>query len=196
MARAKVRILGIVADHTGTEPGVAYDTLGINGARAARLLGWNAEAFAAAVAERKPDLIILAYGTNESGDSDWTATAYRQTLAAILRRLRSAAPQASFLVYGPPDRADSALPPARLPALVEAERRASPGSWRRLWSSYDAMGGRDSMNAWVGRSLQAGPIIYASDDAGYFRIATILFYRDLMRAYASFSGKPSGAPVE
>jgi hypothetical protein len=67
VGEGKVRILGIVADHTGTDPGVAYDTLGINGARAARLLGWNAEAFKPPPwPSAKPDLIILAYGTNES----------------------------------------------------------------------------------------------------------------------------------
>jgi hypothetical protein len=59
---------------------------------------------------------------------------------------------------------------------------------------HDAMGGRDSMNAWVGRSLGQADHVHLTS-AGYFRIAD-LFYRDLMRAYASFSGKPSAAPVE
>src|SRR3984893_8810027 len=62
LAPGKTRILGIVAERI--VPGLSYDVLGINGARLSRLLSWNAVAFAANLAQRKPDLIILAYGTN------------------------------------------------------------------------------------------------------------------------------------
>ena len=53
----KTRILGIVAERL--VPGVSYDVFGINGARISRLLTWNASTFAAALGQRKPDLIVL-----------------------------------------------------------------------------------------------------------------------------------------
>ncbi len=43
----------------------AWETLGINGAQADLLLGWNPEILRAHVERRDPALIVLAYGTNE-----------------------------------------------------------------------------------------------------------------------------------
>jgi lysophospholipase L1-like esterase len=176
----RVRLLGIVAEH---QSGVTYDQLGINGARAARMLGWNAEALTAALAQRKPDLIIVAYGTNELTDSDWTATGYRHLLSALLRDLKAAVPDASILVCGPPDRADSALASARLPSLVNAERKAALSAGAAFWSSYDAMGGANSMSVWVDRGLGQGDRVHLTS-AGYQRLAG-QFYQALMRAYAA-----------
>jgi hypothetical protein len=46
-------------------------TFGINGARISRLMTWNATTFRPSSVSAN-DLIILAYGTNEIGDADWT----------------------------------------------------------------------------------------------------------------------------
>ena len=82
-------------------PGVVYDVLGVNGARASRILSWNQLALAAVLANRKPDLIVIEYGTNEVADNGWTVTSYQRFLAGLLRRLQSAAPQASLILLGP-----------------------------------------------------------------------------------------------
>jgi lysophospholipase L1-like esterase len=174
----KVRLLGIVAENLN---GVAYDVCGINGARAERLFTWNATAFAAALAERKPDLIIIAYGTNEAGDPDWTSDGYQQLLAGLLRRMHAMAPQASVLIYGPPDRADLTLGARRMPALIEAERRAAVAGNAAFWNSYTAMGGRGSMNAWVAQGLGQGDHVHLSGP-GYVRMGD-MFYQDLRRAF-------------
>jgi len=132
--------------------------------------------------QRKPDLIVLAFGTNEAADADWTFAEYRQLLAGILRRLHATAPRASILIYGPPDRADLPLAAKRMPGVIEAERRAAFEGNAAFWSSYDAMGGPGSMKAWVARGLgQADRVHFTS--AGYVRLAD-LFYQDLMRASA------------
>ena len=177
----KVRLLGIVAEHT--QPGIVFDVFGINGARASRMLRWNATAFAGVLGQHKPDLIILAYGTNEAGDVDWTPVAFQHLLAEILRRLHSAAPQSSILIYGPAERADIRLAAKRMPALIEAERRAAFEGNAAFWSAYDAMGGAGSMNAWVARGLGQADHVHLTG-AGYARMGD-LFYRDLMRAYAA-----------
>ncbi len=67
LSEGQVSILGIVAEHIA--PGVVYDVLGVNGARASRILSWNQSALAAVLADRKPDLIMLEYGTNEVADN-------------------------------------------------------------------------------------------------------------------------------
>src|SRR5260370_35773547 len=81
----RARILGIVAENIAPEPGISYDVMGINGARAVRLLSWNSTVFTDNLVERKPDLIIVAYGTNEVTDSDWTVEWYARMFRGILK---------------------------------------------------------------------------------------------------------------
>jgi lysophospholipase L1-like esterase len=179
LTRGKVRLLGIVGEHINA--GVVFDVFGINGARAARLLSWNVPAFSGVLAQRKPDLIILAFGTNEAGDPGWTPAGYEQLLIRILRRLHAAAPQASLLVYGPPDRADLPLAAARMPQVVASQRRAAIAGNAAFWSSYDAMGGGGSMKSWLTRGLAQADQVHLTS-IGYVRMAD-LFYEDLMREF-------------
>jgi lysophospholipase L1-like esterase len=177
----KTRILGIVTEHIA--PGVSYDVLGINGARAKRLISWNDTAFVDNIVQRKPDLIIVAYGTNEVADDDWTIESYQRMFAGILRRFRRAAPQASIIVYGPPDRADIPLT-GKMAAMIEAQRRAAFEVGAAFWSSYGAMGGAGSMSAWASMGLAQGDRVHLSKD-GYVRMGS-MFYEDISDAYKKY----------
>lgn len=178
----KTRILGIVTEHIA--PGVSYDVLGINGARAKRLISWNDTAFVDNIVQRKPDLIIVAYGTNEVTDDDWTIESYQRMLANILRRFRRAAPQASIIVYGPPDRADVSLAGSKMPAMIAAQRRAALEVGAAFWSSYGAMGGAGSMDVWASTGLGQGDRVHLSKD-GYVRMGS-MFYEDISDAYKKY----------
>jgi lysophospholipase L1-like esterase len=181
-APGRTRIFGIVTEHIA--PGVSYDVLGINGARANRLLSWNDTAFVDNLVQRKPDLIIIAYGTNEVTDGDWSVESYSRMFANILRRFRRAAPQASILVYGPPDRGDVDLAGTKMPAMIEAQRRAASEVGASFWSSYAAMGGAGSMSTWVAQGLGQGDRVHLTRD-GYIRMGS-MFYNDLMAAYNEY----------
>jgi lysophospholipase L1-like esterase len=189
----KTRILGIVTEHIA--PGVSYDVLGINGARAKRLISWNDTAFVDNIVQRKPDLIIVAYGTNEVTDDDWTIESYQRMFASILRRFRRAAPQASILVYGPPDRGDVALAGSKMPAMIAAQRRAAIEVGAAFWDSYGAMGGGGSMDVWASMGLGQGDRVHLTS-AGYQRIGS-MFYEDISEAYKKFltrAPKPNTTP--
>lgn len=175
----KSRILGIVAERL--TPGVSYDVFGINGARISRLMTWNATAFAAELGQRKPDLIILAYGTNEIGDTDWTPASYRRLLKSVIQRIRAAAPQASILLFAPPDRGDLPMAAARMPAMIETQRSVALESGVAFWSAFDAMGGSGSMSAWVTRDWAQSDRVHLTRP-GYDLLADA-FFKDLMRAY-------------
>jgi lysophospholipase L1-like esterase len=183
----RVRLLGIVAEHIS--PGVSYDVFGINGARASRILNWNQPALAEAIDGRKPDLLILAYGTNELTDADWTPSDYQNEVGEILRRLRKAAPGASFLVFAPPDRSDLRLN-SRLPQLIKAERRAAIENGAAFWSAYEAMGGAGSMNNWVRQGLAQPDRVHLTT-AGYTRLAD-KFFADVMKLWRQLSPNKAG----
>jgi lysophospholipase L1-like esterase len=188
----KVRLLGIVTEHIA--PGVTYDVLGINGARATRLLSWNDTAFVDNIVQRKPDLIIVAYGTNEVTDSDWSIESYQRMFSNILRRFRRAAPQASILVYGPPDRADNALAVSKMPAMIEAQRRAAIETGAAFWNSYAAMGGAGSMDNWAAQGLGQGDRVHLTKE-GYLKMGD-MFYADLMEAYKLALTRPRRNSVQ
>lgn len=178
----RTRILGIVAEQIAPGGGISYDVLGINGARLSRQFSWNPDVFVDNVIQRKPDLIILAYGTNEVTDVDWTIESYTHLMVEVLNRFRRALPYASIIIFGPPDRADTPVAGSKMPQLLEAQRRAAREFGAAFWSSYDAMGGAGSMNNWLGQGLAQGDHVHLTKE-GYLKMGD-MFYEDLMKAYA------------
>jgi lysophospholipase L1-like esterase len=185
-APGSVRLFGVALDN---ECGVQYEALGINGARASRPLTWDRDLFAEALAARPPDLVVLAYGTNEVTDPDFDPTTYERTWLALLRMIREVVPRAAVLVVSPPDRAEQVGVAWRtvpdLPALVEAQRRACRASGAAFFDLYGAMGGAGSIERWrTGDEPLARPDRVHLTTAGYHRAAAML-YGALMREYES-----------
>jgi lysophospholipase L1-like esterase len=131
------------------QAGVTFDALGINGARASRALAWDESIFSAHLAARNPDLIIVAYGTNEAGDDDFNAAIFFRTVHSFTRTAEASVPGASLLVIGPPDRAvrrgQRWTTIATLPIVVAAERRAArqagvaSGTPTQQWAAPDRL---------------------------------------------------------
>jgi lysophospholipase L1-like esterase len=128
-----------------TQPGVVLDTLGINGARLITPLAWNEEAWVAELARRPPSLVILEYGTNESGDHTIHPEAFVENLKRLLARVRVASPASDCLVLAPTDRADTE---DRTPLVRDALRDAAKASACGFWDTYAVMGGKGSISAW------------------------------------------------
>lgn len=139
----------VVETDPATRPGVVLDTLGINGARLATILAWDEAAWVAEASRRKPQLVILEYGTNESGDTVIKAASYVENLKKVMARVRAASPECDCLVLSPTDRADT---PDRTPQVRDALKEAAKVSGCGFWDTYDYMGGRGSINAWKAES--------------------------------------------
>jgi lysophospholipase L1-like esterase len=128
-----------------TMPGVVLDTLGINGARLITPLAWNQEAWVAELARRPPSLVVIEYGTNESGDSTIYQEQFAQNLEKLLARVRAAAPACDCLVLAPTDRIDTE---DRTPLVRDALRDAARASACGFWDTYAVMGGKGSISQW------------------------------------------------
>jgi lysophospholipase L1-like esterase len=185
MSEGRVRVLGLVAERDTA--GVTYDALGINGARASRPHLWDWSVLSDNLARRDPNLIIIAYGSNEVTDGDLDLAEYSARFAEMLSRFRRAAPRASLLVISPYDRAVRSngkwQAAARMAALVAAQRRAALKEGVAFWDLFKAMGGEGSINRWAARRAPlAQPDRVHLTAPGYCLVALAL-YRQLMRGY-------------
>lgn len=174
----EVRLFGMVLEND--QPGVVVDTLGIGGTRAANQLKWNEHVWSDNLRRRAPDLVVLAYGTNESVDEDQAIDLYRKNLREVLARIQRSAPAASCLLVGPGDfplkAADGTLTPRpRVTQIVAAQREVAAEAGCAFWDSMQFMGGEMSMVTWAA----AQPAMAQSDHLhlsrrGYVRMGMAL----------------------
>jgi lysophospholipase L1-like esterase len=180
------RLFGLVIERA--QPGIVLDTLGIRGTRAANMLLWDQALWEEHLKRRSPDLVLLAYGTNETTDRGQPIADYARELTAVLTRLRHALPNASCVLVGPgdfPKEEDdgswSTRP--RLLEIIHEQRRLAPQFGCGFWDAYAFMGGEGSMARWV----QSNPRLGAADhihltSRGYVRMGLVLGDA-LLRAY-------------
>jgi lysophospholipase L1-like esterase len=83
--------------------GVAWSNLGVPGSQLRDFAARDDAMIAAELAAYAPDLIVLAYGTNDGFDRDVDEGSYESLALAQIERLKRFAPGAAILVVGPPD---------------------------------------------------------------------------------------------
>lgn len=188
----KVRIFGFSAENRS---GVVVNTFGINGARAYRPLSWNESSLAAGLRELSPDLVILAYGTNEVTDPDLFPD-YETRFTQLIRRFKKAAPKAVILVLGPPDRmlnsGNQWTPIPSLPKLVETQRRVALAEGALFWDQAAALGGFGTMDRLARMSLAQADRVHLAKP-GYQKLGELLF-EALMKARPGASTPEDGNP--
>jgi lysophospholipase L1-like esterase len=184
--RSSVRLFGWVAENT---TGVTYEELGINGAEASIILGWNEETLRSNIERRNPALIVLAYGTNEAGRKDWTLESYREMYSNLIARLRADAPTATILVVGPPDRTQKVRKIGwqtmeKIDVIAEAQKEAALANGCAFWDLRAKMGGKGSMLKWVAAGMAQADHVHFTGP-GYRMLGDAVF-RDVMSQYDIF----------
>jgi lysophospholipase L1-like esterase len=184
--KGPVRLFGWVAEKA---TGVTYEPLGINGAQASIVFDWNETTLRSNIERRDPALIVLAYGTNEAGRKDITLESYRAMFTELIAKFRRAAPAATILVVGPPDRDARTRrgtwePIDTLDIIVDAQRQAAAAQGCPFWDSRAKMGGKGSMQQWVNAGMAQYDHVHFTG-AGY-RMMSDTIFRDLMSQYEVF----------
>ncbi len=185
----EVHAYGVVLEREG--PGVVYDSLGMVGARAARLLNADPDHFAEQVRLRDPDLIILQFGGNEAGDRHMSLSWYERNLTDVVRHVRAGKPNASCLLMAPLDQGEVG-PRGRvrtipiLHGIVEVQRRVAAAQGCAFFDTFQAMGGEGAMGRWYRSTprLGWGDFRHASP-AGYEVIGN-LFYKALLKGFHDY----------
>lgn len=171
--RGRPRFYGVIVE--GSVPGVVLDTLGIDGARLATTLAWSEPAFAAEVMARRPDLAIIAYGTNEAFDG-LRVSAYEEQMALLVGRIRRGAPEVDCLIVGPPDALDpTGASAARVALIGAAQQRAAAELGCAFVSAQALMGGPGSYADWMRTAppLATGDRVHYTAK-GYRRLGELL----------------------
>jgi lysophospholipase L1-like esterase len=172
-----------------SEAGVVVDTLGINGAQVFTPLRSNEDHFAEQLRHAAPDLVVLAYGTNESMQPGLTDATYERAIVDLLGRIARAAPRASCLLLGPPDMAqhdkgrDAWYTWPRLGEIIAVQKRVADAAGCAFFDQREAMGGPGSIIQWA---IEPEPRAYVDRvhlrRSGYTQLGAA-FATDLTRAY-------------
>jgi lysophospholipase L1-like esterase len=183
---APVRLLGWISEQGR---GVTYETLGINGAQASIVFNWEETLLSDHLQKRNPALIVLAYGTNEAGNRDWSLESYREMFASLIYRFRRMVPTASILVVGPPDRSVRVGRQGwrvydNVDRIVEAQRQAALGTGCAFWDMRAKMGGKGSMRQWVQAGLAQRDYVHFT--ASGYRMLGGAVFQDLMEHFSTF----------
>jgi lysophospholipase L1-like esterase len=152
VGNGEVRAFGVVLE--SGRKGLSYDSLGVNGAFVGLLANYlDEQHWAEQLRHRRPDLVILAYGANESEYEDWPMEQYERDTREVVRRVRAALPEASILFVGPMDRGKRGAGGAiitrpTIPKLVAAQRRLAAEMGCAFFDTFTAMGGEGTAARW------------------------------------------------
>lgn len=158
--------------------GAVLSNLGVVGAQLDHFGRTSDAVVAAELAAYRPDLIILAFGTNEGFSSSLSPDAYEAALAAQVARVRRlAAGDVTILLLGAPDAAARSargwMPPPAL-ALVRARQMKVARELRLgFWNWALAMGGPGAADGWTRAGLMRPDRVHFTG-AGGERIAAML----------------------
>lgn len=175
-------------------PGVAVSNLGVVGASLRDLAARDETIMAMQLAYARPQLIVLAFGTNEGFEDGLDGGSYEVLLREQIVRLRRLAPAASLLVLGAPDalrRVQSGgcsangqrMAPPSLAVVRDVQQRVSAEMGVAFWDWQGRMGGECSADrlASLSEPLMRGDRVHFSSEGADWIGAMLT--ADLMAAY-------------
>jgi lysophospholipase L1-like esterase len=188
MGHGESRLYGVVVENG--DRGVVYDSLGMVGARAQRMLGFDPTHLRSQLATRDVSLVVIAFGGNDA-DDERTQGDFESIFRRVAHLVREARPEASCLLMAPLDQAErdergaiTTLP--TIPLIVEAMRLAARREGCAFFDTWTAMGGDGAMGRWSRQEprLSGGDFRHATP-AGY-RVIGEMLYRALLMGFRRY----------
>lgn len=190
VTKGSVRLYG--ADFRKAGKGVVYSTVGVNGANITLLShAMNGPHWAAQLRHYHPDLVVIAFGTNESGFPEFVDGTWGAEIRAAVRRIQAALPEASVLLMSPMDRGERKKDGNigtidTLPRMVAIETKAAADTGVAFFNTFQAMGGEGTMAKWYnGEPRLVGADFIHPMPAGA-RIVGELLYDSLRDGYNGY----------
>ena len=174
-----------LARETG-EPGLVYHMYGVNGATS---VTFSDPEKVRKIASLRPDLIIVSFGTNEAHSRRYLAQDHRLQMDRLLTMLKTACPEATFLLTTPPGaymgrRRSRTINPRTVTAARIIKEYAQTHDMA-VWDMYGIVGGKtDACRNWTKhRMLRADGIHFTHE--GY-RLQGNLLHQALIKAYNEY----------
>jgi lysophospholipase L1-like esterase len=152
VTKGSVRLYG--AEFSRKDGGVIYSSLGINGANVTLLSrSFSERHWTEELRHYQPALVIVNYGTNESGFASFVDSTWPKEMREVVRRLHTALPGTSVLLMSPMDRGERKMSgeidtvPV-LPRLVQIEAGVAKDTGAAFFNTFEAMGGEGTMSRW------------------------------------------------
>lgn len=160
--------------------GVVFSTLGINGAQFSVVDKWQ-PGWLDTLKALKPDLLIIAYGTNEAFDDDLDLGLYESQQNQRIQQLRQALPGTVLLMVGASDSIKNkgasgcqARLPRSLHGVIDTQKRVASQNRTLYWSWQAFMGGDCSINSWQAQALARPDLVHFTKE-GYIKVADGLY---------------------
>ncbi len=187
VATGKVRLFGYRFDKA--QPGVQYNSLGINGAQVQMIIrAFEVKQWTESLRHEDPALVVLSYGTNESIYPRYVEKDYPNELRRVIDTIRTALPHSSILLMGPMDRGvanaggEVSTPPT-LTDLIAVQKRVATETGCAFFNTFEAMGGAGTMARWYTQRPQLVSADYMHPMPAGAAIVGELFEKALMQAY-------------
>lgn len=198
LAHAKVRLPFTIKALTHNAPmlggiwlerenkqGVLVTPIGANGLRQSVWFKWQKN-WTDQLRNTVPDLVIIAYGTNEAFNPDLDTKDMQNMLHDGIKQIRQAVPNAAIVMIGAPDTVDkkqietelcTSVQPAKYQQMKQVQLAVAKREKLIFWDWQQAMGGDCQMKLWHEQELVRDDLIHFTGK-GYEKSAE-LFYRDL-----------------
>jgi lysophospholipase L1-like esterase len=173
--------------------GLQVDNIGMRGSSGTFFGAINQTSFANMMNELNVEMVIMQFGGNSMPAMKDSASVreYARFFRGQLQTLRKLKPNLAIIVIGPSDMSKltngiyETYP--LLPYCVKQMKQVSLSMNAGFWDLYDAMGGQNSMPAWVAKDLGRSDHIHFSIKGA--SIAAQLFYDAFMAEYLKYVEK-------
>ncbi|SDB82752.1 SGNH/GDSL hydrolase family protein [Acinetobacter boissieri] len=158
--------------------GIVVSALGINGSELSQWDRWNTLAWQHELKEIAPDLIILAYGTNEAYNDRLDVAQAKNVLVERIQKIRQASPNTAIIIISAPESLKSTagtcgVRPINLTAVQEMQKQVAMTEHTLFWDWQQAMGGHCSMKKWIAQGLGRGDGVHFTS-TGYQQLGQAL----------------------
>ena len=157
--------------------GAVVSALGINGAELSYWNRWN-EGWQQNLKSISPELIIIAYGTNEAFNDNIDVDKYKNLLISKVDQIRVASPDTAIMIVSAPESLKNiagqcGIRPIKLTAIQNVQYQVAQQKHTLYWNWQQAMGGECSMKSWINQGLGRKDGVHFSE-AGYQKLGQVL----------------------
>jgi lysophospholipase L1-like esterase len=163
--------------------GILYHSMGVNGAKYKHYL--TTDFYLEQTAALKPELIVLALGTNEALDHPYSDPKFSEQVTSLVQQLKKQNPNAVFLISIHPDsyKKKTKFNPG-VDNVREKLIQAATSNNVAYFDLYEASGGKHSADKWKEAVLLRDDGVHFTR-AGY-ELQGNMFYLALIKAYNQY----------